>query len=281
MRDRLAHLGALLIASCAATPGSLRLAPSPLALDPGAPPPPRPPDSGANDSVDSREVRLEIDDGRSTYRLAGWCRAGVWTTLEQSEARRFVLRESWGRLGQRAPRLLARVEDDALGGIVARLRPEADGSLSFHVEVSEVEVLGARTVGIYHGQRVVLAPATRRGFRFSGLVPAGHEGVFASWRPGVVLGLSRRGEGFEGARGPAGAIFARAAGADVMVPGRGAVAETFVEEWNPRRPVHVVEEGIERMDFRLVRERRAAGLSTEGARGLRSFGTSFEEVPSG
>lgn len=279
MRHRLAYPGALLIAACAASPGSLRLAPSPLPRDASAPAPPRPPHEGANDSVDARAVHLGIDDGRAPRRLAAWCRIGVWTTLDHVVAHRFVLRESWGRLGARSPRLLARVEDDALGGIVARLRPEPDGSLSFQIEVSEAEVLAARTVGIYHGQRIVLAPAARHGYRFRGRVPAGHEGVFAYWRPGVVLRLGAEGAEEEGARGPPGAVHVRAAATEAMVPGRGCFAETFVEEWTLRRPVHVVEEGIERMDFRFGREREAAGFSTEGARGLRCHGTTFEEVP--
>ncbi len=281
MRDRLAYSGALLIAACAASPGSLRLVPSPLARDRAPPAPPRPPHEGANDSLQSREVHLEIDDGGAPQRLAAWCRVGVWTTLDRTVAHRFVLRESWGRLGDRPPRLLARVEDDVQGGIVARVRPEADGSLSFHVEVAEAEVLPARTVGIYHGQRVVLAPAARHGYRFSGTVPAGYEGVIACWRPGVVLSLGPAGSGVEGVRGPSGAVHVRAPGTHALVPGRGCLAEAFVERWSLRQPVHVVEEGIERMDFRFGRDREAVGFSTEGARGLRSFGTPFEEVPPG
>jgi hypothetical protein len=220
-----------------------------LADDP--PPRPSPPRDGPNDSESSRRVTVHVVAGEERVTLAAWCRVGVWTTLQDVEAVDFVVRESWGRLLERKPRLLARVEDQALGGVIARLRPEDDGSVSFEVEVAEARLLPAETAGIWHGQRVVLRRPRRHGYRFSG---RGSSGIVAEWDPvRVCLGDVPEAPRREGA----------------FALGEGGAWETFEETWRLLDPVHVVAEGVERMDYRLERERRAAGFD-----GVRAYGSS-------
>jgi hypothetical protein len=202
-------------------------------------------------------------------RLHAWCRVGVWTTLQRARVRDFKARESWGRLGQRPPRLLARITDQALDGIVTRLRPEEDGSLSFFVEVGQVKRRASRTVGMYHGQRVTLASVERRGLRFHGRAPAGHTGPIARWGGfAVYLGEERQ-------EPPPGALHFRAGDVSGFVAGPQPMAETFQESWDPVEPVHVVVDGVERMDFRLKRMRRAAGFSTDTDGRTQTYGPEF------
>jgi hypothetical protein len=203
-------------------------------------------------------------------RLHAWCRVGVWTTLQHVRMRAFTARESWGRLGQRPPRLLARIVDQALDGIVTRLRPEADGSLSFHVEVGNVDMRPSRTVGMYHGQRVTLSDLERRGVRFHGRAPAGWIGPIARWGPRIGVHLGEEREGV-----PPGALHFRTGDLEGFVAGPHPLAEVFSETWDPVEPVHVVVDGVERMDFRLVRMRRAAGFLTDAEGRRETYGPAF------
>jgi hypothetical protein len=218
-----------------------------LADDP--PPLPSPPREGPNDGESSRRVTLHVVAGEERVTLAAWCRVGVWTTLQDVEAIDFVVRESWGRLQERAPRLLARVEDQVLGGVIARLRPEEDGSVSFEVEVSEARLLPGETAGIWHGQRVALRRPQRHGFRFRG---RGSSGLVAEW-DSVRVWLGDPPSDAPERDG-------------VFVLGDGGF-EAFEETWRLVDPVHVVAEGVERMDYRLERERRAAGFDGDRAYG--------------
>jgi hypothetical protein len=199
---------------------------------------PSPPREGPNDSEQSRRVSVHVVVGAEQVALEAWCRVGVWTTLQDLEAIDFVVRESWGRLGERKPRLLARVGDQAPGGVLARLRPEEDGSLSFEVEVSEARLLPAETAGTWHGQRVALRRPERHGYVFLGRAPSDDAGLVAEWEGAVRVHVG----GLHG--GPAATAVS---------------AEAFEETWRLVEPVHVVAEGVERMDYRLERVRRAAG----------------------
>jgi hypothetical protein len=202
-------------------------------------------------------------------RLEAPCRVGVWTTLERVRAREFVQRESWGRLGDRPPRLLARVTDSALGGVVARLKPEEDGSLSFVLEVAETERGAGRTVAMYHGQRVALGGPRRRGYRFSGSAPAGFSGAVARW------GALEIEVGGAGGPPPAGVVRFASLGETGFVAGARPSAETFLEEWEPAEPFRFEADGVERMDYRLVRKRSAAGFRTSARGVFEEYGPPF------
>jgi hypothetical protein len=221
--------------------------------------------------VRSREVALLVRVGGRKVALRAWCRVGVWTTLQEVGAAAFVARETWGRLGQRQPRLLTRVMDQALRGVVARLRPEADGSLSFLVEIAESRVGSRRTVGIYHGRRVTLGDPRRHGIRFAGRAPPDRAGAIARWGT-VTLSLAEESE----TPLPAVAVRFSAPGVEGFVAGRTPMAEIFREVWEPADPVPVVADGVERMDFRLVRRRHAAGFRAHAPGRLRSYGTEFD-----
>lgn len=240
----------------------------PLSAQP--PPPPAPPARGPFESAASREVILIVRAREKRARLHAWCRVGVWTTVQRARTRDFKARESWGRLGQRPPRLLARIVDQALDGVVTRLRPEEDGSLSFHVEVGQVRRQGSRTVGMYHGQRVTLAHIERHGLRFHGRAPARWTGAIAGWGDELAVHLGEEREG-----PPPRALRFRADGLEGFVAGERPMAETFHETWEPAEPVHVVVDGVERMDFRLVRRRQAAGFLTDADGGTRTYGPEF------
>jgi hypothetical protein len=211
-----------------------------------------------------------VTAGGDTVRLEAPCRVGVWTTLERVRAREFVERESWGRLGDRAPRMLARVTDSVLGGVVARLRPEEDGSLSFVVEVAETERGSGRTVAIYHGRRVVLGEPRRRGYRFSGSAPAGFSGAVARWGDAVAVEV-----GGAGGPPPPGTVRFTSLGEAGFVAGARPAAEAFVEEWEPAEPFRFEADGVERMDYRLVKRRSAAGFRTGARSAFEEYGPPF------
>lgn len=258
----------LLLAACASQAPSFHLEPTALPLDP-RPPPLTPPADGASDSPSSRPVTLIVHAGGDTARLEAPCRVGVWTTLDRVRAREFVARESWGRLGSRPPRLLSQVTDAALEGVIARLRPEEDGSLSFIVEVADAERGAGRTVAMYEGRRVTLGDPKRKGYRFVGSAPAGFSGSVARWGDAVDIEVG-------GPGGPPPRVVRfTSLGEAGFVAGASPAAETFVEEWEPAEPFRFEADGIERTDYRLVRQRSAAGFRT-GARGaFEEYGPPF------
>jgi len=260
----------LLLASCASEAPSLHLAPTSLPLDPRAPLPLSAPADGPSDSATSRTVALLVHAGGETARLEAPCRVGVWTTLERVRARDFVERESWGKLGDRPPRLLARVTDQALEGVIARLRPEEDGSLSFVVEVAQCERGPGRTVAIYHGRRIALGEPKRTGYRFVGNAPAGFVGTVARWGDAVEVDV-----GGAGGPPPPGAVRFAALGETGFVAGARPAAETFQEEWEPADPFRFEADGVERMDCRLVRKSSAAGFRTGAGGAFEEYGPPF------
>jgi len=253
----------LLLALCCACASSrpvLEVPETALPLSPAPPPREGPPAAGPFDAAASRRVELVVACGERAVTLEGWCRVGVWTTLERRRADPFVVRESWGRLGERAPRLLARVGDDLVTGALARLRPEPDGALAYHVEVSQGRVGPKLPAGSLAGREVSLPRPRRHGFRFSGRVPRGHAGRLAAWAPGVEVYLGGTG----GETAPV-LQFEADGGAGFLAGGAGA-AEAFLEVWEALPPLLVDAEGVVRGDFRLERRRSAVGFRA-GPRG--------------
>jgi hypothetical protein len=271
VRRRLAPPLVLLLTACAAQAPALRLEPSALPLADRPPPPPPPPETGPSDGPSARPVALVVRVGDKTVRLAAPCRVGVWTTLERVRADDFVVRESWGRLGGRPPRLLARMTDQVIGGVIARVRPEEDGSLTFLVEVTETEHGAGRTVAMYHGKRIALGEPRRRGYRFVGNAPPGSRGTVARWGEAVTV---RAGEAAEEPE-PFGVRFA-ALTEEGFVAGARPAAETFLETWEPVEPFRFEADGVERMDYRLVRKRAAAGFRTNADGALETYGPPFQ-----
>jgi hypothetical protein len=245
---------------------------SALSLSADPPPAPASPRTGPADAAVSSFVTLRVAIGEGSVELAAWCRVGVWTTLERARPEPFVVREAWGRLGERAPRRLLRVQDQALSGVVARVRPEEDGGVSFLVEVSESRIEGDSIAGIFHGRRVTLPKVRRHGYRLAGRAPPGWRGAVARWLPGPEVELGAPGAGVL----PERAVRFRGDGVDGFVAGRRVLAEAFREEWHVARPVRVEADGVERVDYRLEKKRSAAGLRSNERGGLVRYGAAFE-----
>ena len=137
-------------------------------------------------AVDSRAVALHVRSGESTIDLEAHCRVGVWTTLQRIRALPFIVRESWGRLGERPPRRLSQSVDDILTGVIARVRPLSDGALEFRIEVAQGYLAETRDLGEFEGRRILLPRPRRYGYRFAGRVPRGHaQGPIAAWLPAI------------------------------------------------------------------------------------------------
>lgn len=241
---------------------------SPPPLTPKPPPRARWPEEGPKGDGAPREISVTVVSGGDRVTLEAWCRTEAWTTLGRRRAREFVVRETWGRLGERRPRLLTRVSDQVLSGAFVRVRPHRDGRLSFRVEVAEARVGPKTTVDIYHGRRVSLPSPRRHGIRFAGTAPPGFEGTVARWNDVAV----RVGSG----EAPApGTLRFTADGIDGFVAGRDVSAETFVEQWTLADPIHVVADGVERKDYRLRPQREAAGFRTNARGEPVAYGPSF------
>jgi len=200
--------------------------------------------------------------GGDRRQLEATCRVGVWTTLESVRPVSFALRESWGALGDRPPRLLAQVRDDFPRGVIARVRPERDGSLAWRVEVSDGDAGPPRPVGVFRGRTIELPRPRRHGYRFASRLPAGFLGAAASWEGGPSVHVGEE----AGPAAPAGALRFDAEGARGFVAGSDPEAEAFDEEWIPVEPLLLDFDGVERADFRTAPKRRAAGFRP-GARG--------------
>ena len=218
-----------------------------------------PPATGRFESRSSRDTRFVVLVGGDRVELRAFLRVGVWTTLQRVHGVSFTLRESWGRLGERSPRRLAQVEEQLVAGVIARLRPNGDGSLSFVLEVSAASRGAARPVGEFHGEPVTMEQPRRHGYRFAGRAPARWTGLVAHWPGAVAAWLGEAGE-------PPG---------DGVVAGKEAEAEAFVETWDPVDPVHTRADGIERTEFRLRRTRKAAGLRPDHKGWYNTYGARF------
>ena len=251
---------------------------SPLVLSMEAPPLPEPPPDSPYGSPDSTWMSMHIRSGLETVTLAGWCRVGVWTTLASQNARDFVVRETWGRLGERRPRLLLRVRDQAIEGALARLRPNRDGTTDFIVELAEARILPGDPLDRYHGQVVQFALPRRHGFRFQGRAPTGWIGDVARWEPGIAIYFGEPWPDLIAAEVPTPGplVRFRVSRERGFVAGERPAVEAFVEEWRPAAPIPVVEDGVERKDYRLERVRLAAGFRTREDGTRESYGSEFE-----
>lgn len=256
-------------ASCAARGSLPGLPRSDVPLTRDVPPVPRPPREGPFDSSASREVVVLVTTGRVEIELRAFCRVGVWTTLDRTRAYGFVTRETWGRLGERRPRRLRQILDQALAGAVVRVRPEARGALSFRAEIAEVETGPMRTVDVYYGQRVSLSDPRRHGYRFRGRAPASWTGAVARWGEVAVH------VGVTGEVAPPGALHFASGDEAGFVAGAEPAAEVFSETWEVVDPIHIVADGVERKDYRLRRVREAAGFHTPGGRAPQEYGAAF------
>jgi hypothetical protein len=261
-------------ASCAARGSLPGLPRSDVPLTRDAPPTPRPPREGPFDSTASREVVVLVTTGREEVELRAFCRVGVWTTLDRTRAYGFVTRETWGRLGERRPRRLRQIPDQALAGVIVRVRPEARGALSFRAEIADVEMAPSRNVDVYHGQRVSLSDPRRRGYRFEGRAPAGWTGAVARWGDVAVhVGAVAAADADAGV--PPGALHFASGDESGFVAGAEPAAEVFSETWEVAEPIHIVADGVERKDYRLTKVRAAAGFRTPGGRAPQEFGAAF------
>ncbi len=259
MRRRLAALAFLIAGACAASVPVLDLPPSPVPASAAARSEPRPPGRGSYDSVRSHWIVLRIRGPKSEVELKGWCREGVWTTLEAVRYESFTVRETWGRLGERKPRRLGRVVDQARAGTVARLRPEADGGISLHVETAQVEAGRPLKVGSFQKQAIMMRGPVRYGYRFSTRLPR-RSGAVAAWQPGVQVVLREQAP-LGADRGEArGAVTFRFGEGSGFVAGAPAQVESFYEEWRGVEPVLEDADGVLFGDFRMQRERRASGF---------------------
>lgn len=285
MRHRLTPPGSFLIlaawlttAACSASAGRFAVPESPLVLSEDPPPLPQPPPDSPYGSAESTWVTVHLRSGVEMVTLTGWCRVGVWTTLARQSGRDFIVREAWGRLGERKPRLLLRVRDQAIEGVLARLRPNEDGTTDFIVELAEARILPGEPLDNYHGQVVQLARPRRHGYRFQGRAPPGWVGAVAHWEPGVAvyLGEFTPDPHQADAQPPEPVARFRNARERGFVVGPRPAVEVFVEEWRPARPVPVVADGVERKDYRLEHVRLAAGFHS-GEDGERvTYGSEFE-----
>ena len=205
-------------------------------------------------------MHLVVEVGERTVELWSWCRVGVWTTLQELRPERFVTRESWGRLNERRPKRLARIHDEALGGVIARLRPETDGGLSFLVEVSAVDLGRPQPAGEFFDKRIELGRPRRHGYVFRGRAPPGWKRPLARWESAVTVRLRD----------------VEAAPGGSMVAGKQASAEAFSEEWVPARPILVQADGVVRADFRLKRVRRATGFRPDAHGWYNTYGAALD-----
>ncbi len=246
----------------------MRVPRSTLPLTAEAPPLPGPPRQGAFDSDVSRALVVHARLGAAKVRLFVIARLDVWTTVHRLAATNFVVRETWGRLGTRRPRRLLQIHDEALAGVLVRVRPERDGTVSFFAEVSAVLPGAPTAVGIYHGARVSLSPPARYGYRFWGR--ASGEGIAARWGDLEITIEAEPWTGVISTRDVPALREFRAGDESGMVAGMGA-AETFREVWKLVEPRHIVADGVERKEYRLMRRREAAGFTHE----RKEYGATF------
>ena len=141
-----------------------------------APPAERIREDGHLDGPRPRWIEIRVGE----LAFGAWCREGVWTPLDRRRPTSFVVRESWSRLGGRAPRRLSRVRDAVWNGALARLRPTSNGELDFIVELFEASVAKGAEQS-WQGETIRLPIPEQRSYRFEGRVPAGHDGAIARW----------------------------------------------------------------------------------------------------
>jgi hypothetical protein len=237
-----------------------------------------PPPDAFYGSTSARRVVLHVRAGRDVVVLDGWCRVGVWTTLQRIRPKPFVARERWGRLGARPPRRLHQAVDDLTTGVVARLRPEMNGRLRFRIEVAQGYLAEPVQMGEFEGLVILMRRPRRYGYRFFGTLDADFQrGTFASWEPGVTVSLAE-----EEVLPPQG-WHLHFRGADVrgFVAVKQGGAETFEEERAAASPRTLAADGAPQRDFYFAPPRtRAAGLEWSHPT-VRTYGADFDSAWTG
>ena len=164
----------------------------------------------------------------------------------------YVTRETWSKLGTRAPRRIAQVRDVVWNGTLARLRPTASGGIDFVVEVLEGRVEGKSDALAWEGIEVELPRPLQRSYRFEGRVPAGHSGAIAAWgelKIALVDSLE-----------PSGIAVPTRFNHGFVAGGPLARAEYEERSWQATGPRPADYDGVLQATFRLRMTRAAAGF---------------------
>jgi len=273
-------IAALLLAGCGARARWV-VPEAPLATIDAPPPPTPPPAEGYPEAARAVPLAVEVVVGERRSRLRARCRVGVWTSLVDLAGEDFVVRESWGRLGERRPRLLLRVNDQVLSGVTVRLRPTDDGAVEFMAEIAGIDVRAPEILEEWFGETVSLRRPRRHGYRFEGRAPAAGPALLASWgeRLRVVLLAGVDGEAdAEDATPAAPAPGVRFAvdGWSGSVAGREVRVERFVEDWAVVPARAIVADGVQRKEWRLAPDLASAGFRVAEDGAVETWGAPFE-----
>jgi len=235
---------------------------------------PQPRTDGRSDGPAPRLIRVRFDTGTQQIAVDGWCREGVWTTLDQRAARPFVLRESWSRLRDRKPRRLGQTKDAVFQGAFARLRPTGDGQLDFVVEISEASVGPDAEEFTWQGKTIRLPRPRQEGFRFEGRLLAGYAGEIARWGElSVAIEDSAEGEAT-----PRRVHFLAGQKRGFVAGGRHARAEHYRVSVIRLEPVERDHDGLVQVLFRMQRSRMATGFRSDDKEGWQLFGADALQV---
>jgi len=272
-------IAAVLLAGCGARARWV-VPEAPLATIDDPPPPTPPPAEGYPEAARAVPLAVEVVVGERRSRLRALCRVGVWTSLVDLAGDDFVVRESWGRLGERRPRLLLRVDDQVLSGVTVRLRPTDDGEVDFMAEVAGADVRAPEILEEWFGKTVSLRRPRRHGYRFEGSAPAAGPALLASWGESLrVVLLAGAGEDDSDGEPPVavapGVRFA-VGGWSGSVAGRAVRVERFVEDWAVVPARAVVADGVQRKEWRLAPDLASAGFRFSGDGGVETWGAPFE-----
>jgi hypothetical protein len=208
-----------------------------------APPAERIRTDGHHDGPRPRWIEIRVGETK----LGAWCREGVWTPLDERKATAFVVRESWSKLGDRAPRRLSQVEDAVWNGPLARLRPTRDG-IDFVVEVFEGKVERGMEQS-WRGTTIRLPKPSQRSYRFEGRVPPGHRDMIAEWG---TLRITLH-DSLEPTAPPSMTVYKYG-----VVAGERAVYEE--RSWSHAEVVERDYDGVMQAVFALTMTRKAAGI---------------------
>jgi len=233
---------------------------------------PLPRTDGHSDGPAPRLIHVEFfsgpTGGEARIPLEGWCRVGVWTTLEKRTAIPFVVRESWSRLGTRRPRRIGQAKDAVFQGAFVRLRPTEDGQVQFVAEISEARVGPDAEEFEWQDEDIKLVRPRQDGSRFEGHVPAGHVGEIARWG---ALRITLRDSAAKA--GPAATIAFRAGTTTGSVAGgHDARAERYRITVVRKEPIVRDHDGLLQALFRIERARVGTGFEFDDKKGWLVFG---------
>jgi len=218
---------------------------------------PAPRTDGLSDGPSPRRIQVRFFTGRDELAVDGWCREGVWTTLEQRAAIPFVVRESWSRLGERKAQRIARTSDAVFQGVFARIRPTGDGQVDFVAEISAAEVTPDFHDWKWEGETVRMPNPSQDGYRFAGRVPAGFRGTIASWGDVTIViddGAKPAGDAPSMHEFRLGETLCSVTDID------GAIAEYYRVSVQPLEPIERDHDGLREALFRIQRKRVGSGM---------------------